>query len=96
MKKITKFLDSVMGGIKRTCVAKTLAVFAVASIAINANALADNNQADDDLSGVTSVDGLKGKTQDYLLTTESTLKKERQRITLRFRPIMLSTSSFTT
>lgn len=32
MKKITKFLDSVMGGIKRTCVAKALAVFAVASI----------------------------------------------------------------
>ena len=38
MKKITKFLDSVMGGIKRTCIAKALAVFAVASIAINANA----------------------------------------------------------
>ena len=38
MKKITRFLDSVMGGIKRTCIAKALAVFAVASIAINANA----------------------------------------------------------
>ena len=38
MKKINKFLDSVMGGIKRTCIAKALAVFAVASIAINANA----------------------------------------------------------
>lgn len=63
MKKITKFLDSVMGGIKRTCVAKALAVFAVASIAINANALADNNQADDDLSGVTSVDQLVGISQ---------------------------------
>lgn len=35
MKKITKFLDPVMGGIKRTCIAKALAVFAVASIAIN-------------------------------------------------------------
>ena len=44
MKKITKFLDSVMGGIKRTCVAKALAVFAVASIAINANAQATNGQ----------------------------------------------------
>lgn len=32
MKKITKFLDSVMGGIKRTCIAKALAVFAVASV----------------------------------------------------------------
>ncbi len=63
MKKITKFLDSVMGGIKRTCVAKALAVFAVASIAINANALADNNQADDDLNGITSVDQLVGISQ---------------------------------
>lgn len=63
MKKITKFLDSVMGGIKRTCVAKALAVFAVASIAINANALADNNLADDDLNGITSVDQLVGISQ---------------------------------
>lgn len=61
MKKITKFLDSVMGGIKRTCVAKALAVFAVASIAINANA-----QTGDDLSGVTSVDQLVGKTETQL------------------------------
>lgn len=66
MKKITKFLDSVMGGIKRTCVAKALAVFAVASIAINVNAQTDNNQTDDDLSGITSVDGLKGKTEAQL------------------------------
>lgn len=63
MKKITKFLDSVMGGIKRTCVAKALAVFAVASIAINANALADNNQVDDDLNGITSIDQLVGISQ---------------------------------
>ena len=61
MKKITKFLDSVMGGIKRTCIAKALAVFAVASIAINANA-----QTDDDLSGITSVDQLVGKTEAQL------------------------------
>lgn len=59
MKKITKFLDSVMGGIKRTCVAKALAVFAVASIAINANAQAGN-------SVYTGIDKLPGKTQDYL------------------------------
>lgn len=57
MKKITKFLDSVMGGIKRTCVAKAVAVFAVASIAISANA-----QTGD----ITGVDQLVGKTQDYL------------------------------
>ena len=54
MKKITKFLDSVMGGIKRTCVAKALAVFAVASIAINANA---------QTGVITGVDKLPGKSQ---------------------------------
>lgn len=59
MKKITKFLDSVMGGIKRTCVAKALAVFAVASIAINVNA---------QTGVITGVDQLEGKTQDYLFT----------------------------
>lgn len=57
MKKITKFLDSVMGGIKRTCIAKAVAVFAVASIAINANA---------QTAVITGVDQLEGKTQDYL------------------------------
>lgn len=57
MKKITKFLDSVMGGIKRTCIAKAVAVFAVASIAINANA---------QTGVITGVDQLMGKTQDYL------------------------------
>lgn len=66
MKKITKFLVSVMGGIKRTCVAKALAVFAVASIAINVNAQTDNNQTDDNQGFITGVDKLPGKTQDYL------------------------------
>ena len=56
MKKITKFLDSVMGGIKRTCIAKALAVFAVASIAINANAQSN------DLTDVQTLDDLPGKT----------------------------------
>lgn len=54
MKKITKFLDSVMGGIKRTCIAKALAVFAVASIAINANAQAVNAAS---VSGIGSENG---------------------------------------
>ena len=62
MKKITKFLDSVMGGIKRTCIAKALAVFAVASIAINANAEAVDGQG-----VITGIDKLVGKTQDELL-----------------------------
>lgn len=59
MKKITKFLDSVMGGIKRTCVAKALAVFAVASIAINANA--------QEQPVITGIDQLTGISQDELL-----------------------------
>ena len=62
MKKITKFLDSVMGGIKRTCVAKALAVFAVASIAINANAQSAVNPAAD----FEGLDGLVGKTEAEL------------------------------
>ena len=62
MKKITKFLDSVMGGIKRTCIAKALAVFAVASIAINANAQTAVNPAAD----FEGFDGLTGKTEAEL------------------------------
>lgn len=75
MKKITKFLDSVMGGIKRTCVAKALAVFAVASIAINANAQTTNEQA-----VITGIDQLDGISQKDLLenaitfTTDEDLK----------------------
>ena len=59
MKKITKFLDSVMGGIKRTCVAKALAVFAVASIAVSANA--------QEQPVITGIDQLVGISQDELL-----------------------------
>ena len=62
MKKITKFLDSVMGGIKRTCIAKALAVFAVASIAINANA----EEALDAQGVITGIDKLVGKTENEL------------------------------
>lgn len=75
MKKITKFLDSVMGGIKRTCVAKALAVFAVASIAINANAQTTNEQG-----VITGIDQLDGISQKDLLdnaitfTTDKDLK----------------------
>mgnify|MGYP000783387551 FL=1 len=75
MKKITKFLDSVMGGIKRTCVAKALAVFAVASVAINVNAQTTNEQ-----SVITGIDKLVGIPQKDLLenaitfTTDKDLK----------------------
>lgn len=78
MKKITKFLDSVMGGIKRTCVAKALAVFAVASIAINVNAQTDNNQTDDDLSGITSVEQLPGISKADLFAQKVTVTKKHE------------------
>ena len=58
MKKITKFLDSVMGGIKRTCIAKALAVFAVASIAINANAQTTETTQSPVINGVEDFVGL--------------------------------------
>lgn len=78
MKKITKFLDSVMGGIKRTCVAKALAVFAVASIAINVNAQTDNNQTDDDLSGITSVEQLPGISKADLFAQKITVTEGKE------------------
>lgn len=69
MKKITKFLDSVMGGIKRTCVAKALAVFAVASIAINANAKT---------GVITGVDQLVGKTEKELYDQKITVTEKHE------------------
>lgn len=69
MKKITKFLDSVMGGIKRTCVAKALAVFAVASIAINANA---------QTGVITGVYKLPGKSQADLSAKKITVTKDHE------------------
>lgn len=57
MKKITKFLDSVMGGIKRTCVAKALAVFAVASIMTSSFAQT-LGRANSVINGVEDFDGL--------------------------------------
>lgn len=58
MKKITKFLDSVMGGIKRTCVAKALAVFAVASIAISSFAQTKETTQSPVINGVEDFKGL--------------------------------------
>lgn len=71
MKKITKFLDSVMGGIKRTCVAKALAVFAVASIAINANAQTGVITGVDKLDGISQKDLLENA---ITFTTDKDLK----------------------
>lgn len=72
MKKITKFLDSVMGGIKRTCIAKALAVFAVASIAINANAQTTNEQG-----VITGIDQLDGISQKELLENAITFTNDK-------------------
>lgn len=57
MKKITKFLDSVMGGIKRTCVAKALAVFAVASVTTSSFAQTQEREKSV-INGVEDFDGL--------------------------------------
>lgn len=58
MKKITKFLDSVMGGIKRTCVAKALAVFAVASITTSSFAQTKETTQSPVINGVEDFTGL--------------------------------------
>lgn len=58
MKKITKFLDSVMGGIKRTCIAKAVAVFAVASITTSSFAQTKETTQSPVINGVEDFDGL--------------------------------------
>lgn len=58
MKKITKFLDSVMGGIKRTCVAKALAVFAVASVTTSSFAQTKETTQSPVINGVEDFTGL--------------------------------------
>lgn len=67
MKKITKILDSVMSGLKRTCVAKAIAVVAVATIAMNSFAWGANPVAD--LQGV---DGLAGQNFEYIKNNTTT------------------------
>ena len=65
MKKITKILDSVMSRLKRTCVAKAIAVFAVATIAMNSFA--------QEVETITGVNDLAGKDLTYInshLTTD--------------------------
>ena len=58
MKKITKILDSVMSRLKRTCVAKAIAVVAVATIAMNSFA-----QQEETIAGVKD---LPGKDRTYI------------------------------
>ena len=58
MKKITKILDSVMSRLKRTCVAKAIAVFAVATIAMNSFAQQEET--------ITGVKDLAGKDLTYI------------------------------
>ena len=65
MKKITKILDSVMSGLKRTCVAKAIAVVAVATVAMNSFAQQEET--------ITGVKDLAGKDLTYInnhLTTD--------------------------
>ena len=58
MKKITKILDSVMRGLKRTCVAKAIAVVAVATIAMNSFA--------QEVETIMGVKDLPGKDLTYI------------------------------
>ena len=64
MKKITKILDSVMSGLKRTCVAKAIAVFAVATIAMNSFAQQEET--------ITGVKDLAGKDLTYINSNATT------------------------
>lgn len=71
MKKITKILDSVMRGLKRTCVAKAIAVVAVATIAMNSFAQQEET--------ITGVKDLAGKDSTYInshLTTDGNYPEE--------------------
>ena len=64
MKKITKILDSVMSRLKRTCVAKAIAVVAVATVTMNSFAQEET---------ITGVKDLAGKDLTYInshLTTD--------------------------
>ena len=70
MKKITKILDSVMSRLKRTCVAKAIAVVAVATIAMNSFAQEET---------ITGVKDLAGKDSTYInshLTTDGNYPEE--------------------
>ena len=71
MKKITKILDSVMSRLKRTCVAKAIAVVAVATIAMNSFAQQEET--------ITGVKDLAGKDRTYInshLTTDGNYPEE--------------------
>ena len=71
MKKITKILDSVMSRLKRTCVAKAIAVVAVATIAMNSFAQQEET--------ITGVKDLAGKDLTYInshLTTDGKYPEE--------------------
>ena len=64
MKKITKILDSVMSRLKRTCVAKAIAVVAVATIAMNSFAQQEET--------ITGVKDLAGKDLTYINSKATT------------------------
>lgn len=63
MKKITKILDSVMSRLKRTCVAKAIAVVAVATVAMNSFAQEET---------ITGVKDLAGKDLTYINSNVTT------------------------
>ena len=75
MKKITKILDSVMSTLKRTCVAKAIAVVAVATIAMNSFAQQEET--------ITGVKDLAGKDLTYInshLTTNGSYPEDKDKM----------------
>ena len=75
MKKITKILDSVMSGLKRTCVAKAVAVVAVATVAMNSFAQQEET--------ITGVKDLPGKDLTYInshLTTNGSYPEDKDKM----------------
>ena len=75
MKKITKILDSVMSTLKRTCVAKAVAVVAVATVAMNSFAQQEET--------ITGVKDLPGKDLTYInshLTTNGSYPEDKDKM----------------
>lgn len=89
MKKITKFLDSVMGGIKRTCVAKALAVFAVASITTSSFAQTKETTQSPVINGVEDFVGLTPAQVKAAVVDENYVKDQKKKFNDKTKVLFL-------
>lgn len=89
MKKITKFLDSVMGGIKRTCVAKALAVFAVASITTSSFAQTKETTQSPVINGVEDFVGLTPAQVKAAVVDENYVKDQNKKFNDKTKVLFL-------